>query len=806
MGELCDYLKAKYDGQPNKNNLIVCKNKRFTVITPYLLRIEEGTFCDNATQTVIKRNLGEVWFEYKNENGILTLETEGLSLVCDTNVPLSSDSLNISLKIKPYTKWFYGDKPLQNLGGTISTLDQVNGECDIDDGICAIDGYTVMDDSNSALFDGDGWFKRREKTTDFYFFGYGHNYTECVKDYYRLTGEPELLPYYAFGNWWSRYHDYSADEYLGLMDEFRENDVPFSVGIVDMDWHLTDGDGRSYEDGWTGYTFNDKLFPDYKDFLKQLKNRNLRTALNLHPAGGVKPYEVQYTEMAKAMGVNPESKEPIPFNCLDKDFLKAYFEILHFPYERDGVDFWWLDWQQGNNYSSFAGENRKKTDLEDIKPLWMLNHMHYLASKRDNKRGMIFSRYSGFGSQRYPIGFSGDTIISWASLDFQVRFTATASNIGYGMWSHDIGGHMRGVRDDELNTRWIQFGVFSPILRLHNSNDEFTSREPWSFSLDDEVIEKDYLKLRHKLFPYIYTMYRRNCTELLPIMRPIYHEVPENPLAYKVPNEYFFGSELVVAPITEKADKVSLLAGADVFLPDGKWIDFFDGFVYNGGKKFRAYRNKQQMPIFMKSGGIVPMRAHVCHSNELIKSENMEIMIAAGDNGSFTLYEDDGLTENYKKGDFCTTEYSFNWKGTSAEFVINPVNGKSELVPKVRNYKLIFKGMRDGCTFTCDKNIEVEYIKPQNTYIVTVNGVVLSEGLTVSVQNSLGILHDNSDALAKFENALTHAQCSSLEKHKLHNVFKSRLSGKLDRKQMGEYCDTSLGGYLRELEQQLNLV
>ena len=155
------------------------------------------------------------------------------------------------------------------------------------------------------------------------------------------------------------------------------------------------------------------------------------------------------------------------FDITDPEFLEAYFETVLHPMEKEGVDFWWLDWQQGNT-----------TKIEGLDPLWMLNHYHYLDSRRLGTRGLTFSRYAGPGSHRYPVGFSGDTVISWESLDFQPYFTANASNIGYGWWSHDIGGHMLGVRDDELTTRWVQFGVFSPINRLHSTDNPFNGKEP----------------------------------------------------------------------------------------------------------------------------------------------------------------------------------------------------------------------------------------------------------------------------------------------------------------------------------------
>ena len=190
----------------------------------------------------------------------------------------------------------------------------------------------------------------------------------------------------------------------------------------------------------------------------------------MHPAEGVHAHEAAYAAIAKRMGIDPAAELPVSFDPTDPDFVEAYLEELHHPLEDEGVDFWWLDWQQGG-----------VTKVPGLDPLWLLNHLHFLDSGRDGRRPLTFSRYAGIGSHRYPIGFSGDTHITWESLDFQPYFTATASNAGYGWWSHDIGGHFKGYRDDELATRWVQLGVFSPVNRLHSGLNPFNTKEPWRF-------------------------------------------------------------------------------------------------------------------------------------------------------------------------------------------------------------------------------------------------------------------------------------------------------------------------------------
>lgn len=177
--------------------------------------------------------------------------------------------------------------------------------------------------------------------------------------------------------------------------------------------------------GWTGYSWDTGLIPNPQKLLKELHERKLKVPVNDHPADGIASYEDKYEEVCRAVGQYPKPKDPVPFNITSKAYVEAYFDIVIRKLEDDGVDFIWQDWQQGS-FSSVSG----------IDPLWPLNHFHFLNSARDDKRPFIFSRFAGPGSHRYPIGFSGDAVVTWESLEFQPEFTASASNIGFGWWSN----------------------------------------------------------------------------------------------------------------------------------------------------------------------------------------------------------------------------------------------------------------------------------------------------------------------------------------------------------------------------------
>lgn len=301
---------------------------------------------------------------------------------------------------------------------------------------------------------------------------------------------------------------------------------------------------------------------------------------------------------------------------------------------------------------------------------------------------MTFSRYAGPGSHRYPVGFSGDTVISWETLDFQPYFTSTASNIGYGWWSHDIGGHMMGDKDDELEARWYQFGAFSPINRLHSSNSIFNGKEPWRFKKEACETMAEFLRLRHRMIPYLYTMNYRAWNEDEPICQPLYYQYPGKWESYKCKNQYFFGSELMAAPITTPRINRLNVAEVKVYLPKGLWFDFFTDMVYEGGRSLYMYRGIDKIPVMAKAGAIIPMTESFSAVETIKNPEELVVQVYPGTDNTFTLYEDDNISEAYREGICAKTEMRLDWK--EKQFTILPVQGDASLVPGKRTWKIRF--------------------------------------------------------------------------------------------------------------------
>ena len=736
-----ELYRIKTEGHAEDAAIIQGEKYRFTVLTEEMIRLEyceDGQFEDRATQCVIDRKFKVPEYQVIENEESLEIITDKIHLVYNKQ-KFTDYGLSIQVRgnISVYHSiWHFGEEAT-DLRGTARTLDEADGAIELEHGIISRFGYGILDDSRSLVITEDGWVEpRKEDCIDIYFLGYGHEYEHCLKDYYHLTGKTPLLPRYALGNWWSRFYRYNDQEYKALMTRFEKEEIPFSVSVIDMDWHLVDIDPK-YGSGWTGYTWNKELIPDPKEFMTWLHDHGLKVTLNVHPAGGVQAHEEKYKEMAEAMGRDWEKEEPVNFDVTDQKFLKAYFEYLHHPNEEEGVDFWWLDWQQGG-----------LSKIPGLDPLWMLNHYHYLDSGRRGKRRLTFSRYAGMGSHRYPVGFSGDTIISWESLAFQPYFTANASNVGYGWWSHDIGGHMKGYRDEELSTRWIQFGVFSPIMRLHSSNSAFTGKEPWNYNAVSENIMKRYLKLRHEMIPYLYTMNYHASHDGQPLIRPMYYLEPEQPEAYEVPNEYYFGTELVVCPITEPTDKAAGTACVKAWIPEGKWYDIFSGLKYDGGRMLELYRSLEDIPVLAKEGAIIPLTDLTEYTNSVENPKELAVKIVPGKKNAFILMEDTGDTCEDKEENWAQTK--LEWINEN-EFIIHPANGNLDVIPKRRTWKMEFYGIADVDNLEVTvggKAIETERIYDEKRHICQVNipETEVTEQITISFSKGYLLRENNKPA------------------------------------------------------------
>lgn len=636
----------------HKNVAYADNHVRFTVISDGAVRMEyapDGQFVDTKSFVAVQRAYPAADYRVKRGAWIEIATPKMVLRYRKNSGPFTASNLSVCSPkgaAVPFV-WKPGMQQKGNLKGTYRTLDGYDGDTyvyderrpkmPIEDGLLATDGWTLIDDSDNFLFDGDKeweWVEKRpdDGAQDWYFLAYGHDYKAALRDFTLFAGKMPLPPRYAFGYWWSRYWAYSDKELRTLVKNFRAYDIPLDVLVIDMDWHYTDGD----RGGWTGWSWNRTLFPDPAKFLRWLDGEGLRSTFNLHPADGVRCGEDSYADVARDMGIDPASKQTVPWVSSDKKFIRSIFRRILTPMERDGVDFWWLDWQQ------------QPTDpaVEGLSNTWWLNYVFFSdMEKNRDVRPMLYHRWGGLGNHRYQIGFSGDASITWASLDFQPYFNSTASNVLYGYWSHDIGGHHMADRiDPELYIRWMQFGALSPVMRTHSAKSAGLKKEVWNFAPEHADILRSTIRQRYALAPYIYTMARKAYDEGISLCRPMYYEWPEASEAYAFRNQYLFGDDILVAPVTAPGKEG--YATVKVWLPEGKWYEWQTGTMLDGGRTVERTFALDEYPVYVRAGAILPMYGDTV-KNLNANDEEILLTLFPGGSGEFSLYEDNGDDKRY---------------------------------------------------------------------------------------------------------------------------------------------------------------
>ncbi len=682
------------DPQANPDAIVVSGRVRFTVLTPQMIRIQYSSrqlFEDRATFAVVNRRLPVPAFTTREENGYLYIQTEALTLRYKTGATInpamkSPNNLCITMQVNGREViWYPGKDDALNLKGTKRTLDTGSGDNqrpDLENGILSRAGWAVIDESPKATR-GDGsttfafdhqvegidWVATTidPNAYDWYFMGYGHDYKKAISDYIKIAGKQPLPPLYALGYWYSKYQRYSQQDFINLVNEIHQNDIPLDVMIFDMDWHL---------DGWTGWTWNRNLITNPEGLIRWMHNQGVKVSLNLHPADGVGSHEDHFDEIRSDMGMTGTDR--VPWMLEDSTFYKSMFSHIIRERENQGVDFWWLDWQQ----------NLTNSRLQGLSETFWCNHVFFndMRLHRTDRRPFIFHRWGGLGSHRYPIGFSGDTHASFGSLAFQPYFTATASNVCFGYWGHDLGGHIQiASTNPELMLRWMQFGVFSPIFRTHGSSQEGCERRIWKYSNFPLLLEC--ANLRYRLMPYIYTAARQAYDTGISICRPLYYEWPEENEAYRQEGEYLFGDDILVSPIVTAADDDGKTFHK-TWLPEGKWYDMCRQQLVEGRQTISGYYEQRDIPYFIKAGAIIACNPPI--SNLKTPSAEMILQVAPGGDGETRIYEDEGDSQEYIDGAYTMTTVRHTRSAGHITLTILPREGAFSQMVDERSYQVVF--------------------------------------------------------------------------------------------------------------------
>ena len=723
---------------------IVDGNARFEILRPTLIRLEyaaDGQFEDRPSLNVVNRRLRWGGYRLRRTATHLTIRTRSLTLrYLRGSGPFGPSNLEVILgprgpKVHP--RFSGGPPPLAgppnmevspyavkedpnprprtsgNVGGWYRALDLAANAVPLHEGLISREGFYLLDDSHTALLTDapPGFAERPQRAGAYqygYLFGYGQDYMRGLADLRLITGPAPLLPRKAFGVWFSRYFAYKQSDYAPLLSRFRAERMPLDVLMVDTDFKAPHA--------WNGWNWYSALFPDPKGFVDWAHSQDIAVSLNTHPsitaddprfaeanrrAGGLKddPTGVRCRTFT-AVGDSYGRTEPgATLDCRVFDWTRPgdqdAFGWLHEPFERDGIDFWWHDYCCDESHAIARGLTQDT---------WA-NHLYARRSDPRGSRWPVLSRVGAsvfepdekglgiWGEHRNAIHFTGDARPTWSMLDFQTLFTAAEGNVGIPYVSHDIGGFGALTSDgtsgrhlpDDLYVRWVQSGAFQPILRLHSDHGD---RLPWEYGPRAERIGKHFLRLRGELIPYVYTLARRAHDTGVPITRGTYLHWPRFDDAYRLDRQYMLGPHLLVAPVGTPGDP----AEKEVWIPPGRWFDFFTGDAHRGPGVKKVQVPLDRMPVFARGGSIVPFQEY--RQGNTAPPDRLVVDAYPGARGGFTLYEDEGDGLGYERRRFSQTRFSQRRRGRRTVVTIGSARGTYPGQPARRSYELRLVGWR----------------------------------------------------------------------------------------------------------------
>jgi hypothetical protein len=837
-----------------QGNQVLCGPARFDMLAPDLVRMQftTGAFVDAPTAVVTDRGLRSQDFEAVARDGWLYLTTDCLRLRYRLDSGrFTSDNLRVDWTgARGHQEWTPGVTDEENLGGPVSSFNAIIEETrpertlpPFPPGFLSRAGYCLLDDSRTPVWNAQTqWIEPRadREAQDLYLFVYGTDFATFLQRYTQLAGRVPMIPRYALGAWVTdlnfEYSSQKVDEgYLfGIVDRFRQEQIPLDVFVLDFGWHPY---------GWGGSLDWSPFIPQPEAFLAKMRQAGIRVSANDHPSSGLDPRDSRVPSARRELGL-PEPAD-LPLVDLTKGWVMR--EDTHDagfaagwqgadlddadwrqvpdagPWEDLGLpgydgNVWYRQWAElredfsGKNvYLSFGGVDDEydlyingkfvrhwgamgasvydKRTVTDITPFVTVpgrnlialkvldwgafggllkpsniatdpqpqnsNVMFNMADKRqadlymryhdelvdqgmaywwidgDNaqmdglnsqmwsnrvyydyqqqhtgQRSLIFSRYGGPGSHRYPGFFTADCFANWRTLAWEVPYTLKSGNVLVPYVTHDIGGFINTLSDDfELYARWLQFGALSPLLRLHSAHEnpqDGNARLPWVYGEAGTSLARTFFQLRYSLIPYLYTYCRAAYDTGLPLCRGLYLEYPDEPEAYRRFDEYLFGRELLVAPIT--APGVDGVATRSIWFPPGEWVDWFTGESYAGGRTVDYSCPLERMPLFVRAGSIIPRQPEMAYTEQRAVDPLILDVYPGGPatTATFSLYEDDGLSLDYAQAGFRRTPVELAERDGAWELTIGAPAGQFTGMQSRQGYQVRWHVASQPATVTAN--------------------------------------------------------------------------------------------------------
>ena len=430
----------------------------------------------------------------------------------------------------------------------------------------------------------------------------GNTPEEILCGYRSLTGFPSMPPLWSFGTWMSRMTYFSADEVTAICNRLRAEQYPCDVIHLDTGWFKTD---------WLcEWKFNDERFPDPKGFIHQLKDNGFRVSLWQLPYVAEDAEQIDEARENNYIGplTKKQDSEGSNFSALD------YAGTIDFTYPKA------VEWYKGllKNLLDMGvtcikadfGENiHMDAEYHGMSPE-LLNNLYvllyqkaaYEITKEVTGNGIIWARAAWAGCQRYPLHWGGDSASTWDGMAGSLKGGIHFGLSGFAFWSHDVPGFhslpnfMNSPVADDLYVRWTQFGVFSSHIRYHGTS----KREPWSYPAIAPIVKK-WWNLRYALIPYIIEQSEKATRTGYPVLRALIFHHPEDKLCWHIDDEYYFGDDFLVAPVMN-GDNCR-----DVYLPEGRWVNFFTGERLEGGRWLKNLEVPlDEMPVYVREGAEIP--------------------------------------------------------------------------------------------------------------------------------------------------------------------------------------------------------
>ncbi len=530
---------------------------------------------------------------------------------------------------------------------------------------------------------------------DYYFF-YGPDFDRIIAAYRELTGQAPMFGKWAYGFWQCKNRYKSQEELLGVARKYRELHIPVDNIVQDWFWWNRKGE----------HVFN-KNYPDPKGMIDQLHAQNFHLMISVWPF--FEPGSAVYDEMDKRGWFVDKFKFAKPpyhtngmavYDATNPEARKYYWQLMDKALFNIGVDAWWLDTTEpetegqeenillGHKLAAGSGDR-----YVNIYPLMTTGAVYDgQRSASDKKRVFILSRSAFAGDQRYGVtAWSGDINSDFFSFRRQIPAGLNFALSGIPYWTTDIGGFVTGDPDDpayrELFVRWFQYGTFSPILRVHGTR-KTDQNELWSYGPEAQKILVSFDRLRYRMLPYIYSLAWKTTSESYTPMRPLVMDFRSDVRAQNIGDQFMYGPAFLVNAVTEPDATTRRL-----YLPQSKWYDFWTGSSVAGGKTIDASAPLDRLPLYIRSGSILPLGPDEEWSTEK-PADPIELRIYRGADADFTLYEDENDSYNYEKGAYATIP--LHWDDAKQALTIGDRKGQFPGMLEKRTFRVVFVGENHG--------------------------------------------------------------------------------------------------------------